>query len=67
MKKCKKCQNTKPYSDFGINKASNDGYSFYCKPCRRIYDKTRYKEKVGYSVKLTEEQKKKRTYRYTTW
>lgn len=40
-KKCSRCQETKPADQFGNNKASPDGLTYYCKPC----DKARREEK----------------------
>lgn len=43
MKYCKKCDNTKPKSDFGKNKNTKDGLQFYCKDCCKATTK-RYRE-----------------------
>jgi|LakMenEpi03Aug12_release.lakeMendotaPanAssembly.Ray.scaffolds.fasta_scaffold167481_2 hypothetical protein len=36
-KKCSKCQNIKPLSEFSKNKSHHDGYNNYCKCCRKQY------------------------------
>lgn len=33
LKKCSKCKENKPVSDFGLNQYSTDGYQSWCKPC----------------------------------
>lgn len=35
-KKCKRCNQTKPLTDFSKNKRSPDGKDFYCKACVKI-------------------------------
>ena len=42
MKKCFKCQETKPLSEFSKNKGRKDGHNPMCKSCMREYDKTRF-------------------------
>lgn len=34
-KTCSKCQTPKPLSEFGNNRTTKDGKSYYCKPCAR--------------------------------
>lgn len=43
MKNCKRCETTKPYSEFNKDKSSNDGCKFYCKECRKLESK-KYRE-----------------------
>lgn len=33
-KRCPKCQETKPVSEFGANATRQDGLSVYCRSCR---------------------------------
>lgn len=39
MKKCNRCQETKPFNEFHKNKVFQDGYAHYCKLCRSEYNK----------------------------
>ena len=41
MKKCSRCKETKPYSEFHKNSTTRDGYSYHCGACRCEY----YREK----------------------
>lgn len=43
-KYCPKCDQTLPVSAFGRNKRRRDGLMFWCKPCKRAYDKARYEK-----------------------
>ena len=36
MKTCKKCEETKEYSDFFKDKSKKDGFDIYCKECNKI-------------------------------
>ena len=38
-KYCKKCNNTKPVSEFYKNKSSKDGFQHWCKNCQKEYSK----------------------------
>lgn len=38
-KTCPRCQEKKPYSEFHKNAAQRDGYSPYCKPCKKATHK----------------------------
>lgn len=42
MKRCTKCQQEKPLSEFYKRKDSKDGYRSHCKSCMGIYEKERY-------------------------
>ena len=33
LKKCSKCKENKPASDFGLNNTATDGYQSWCKSC----------------------------------
>lgn len=39
MKKCYKCQQTKPLTDFCKDKSRNDGYNTRCKKCHYTYNR----------------------------
>ena len=42
MKRCSRCGEIKPYSDFHRDNRKGDGYQRYCKNCRRAYDHEYY-------------------------
>lgn len=42
MKRCPRCAETKPLTEFHKNPSRKDGVSSVCKPCRRLYDHERY-------------------------
>jgi len=44
MKRCIKCGQVKPVSEFHKNKGHNDGLSSYCKECKKEYYKEYHKE-----------------------
>lgn len=44
MKKCPKCLDDKPVSEFHKNAAKKDGLSVYCRPCNNRAEKERYKK-----------------------
>lgn len=39
MKLCKRCATEKPEEAFSKNKGSKDGLSFYCRECKKFYQK----------------------------
>ncbi len=41
MKKCTRCEEVKPFSEFQKRKASKDGFTAACKKCLSDYDKSR--------------------------
>jgi hypothetical protein len=45
MKKCSKCKEVKPYSDFGKQKTGKDGFRSSCKYCQKQY-REENKEKI---------------------
>lgn len=47
MKYCKKCDQTKPFSEFHIKRQMKDGYAPYCKKCTSEYDR---REHLGQMV-----------------
>jgi hypothetical protein len=63
MKKCYKCKEKKPYSNFPKNAAQFDGYNGMCSKCKNAYARSekgkaekrawwhRYEEKNGHKVK----------------
>jgi hypothetical protein len=44
-KKCNKCNEVKPFSDFNKDKSRKDGYYSICRLCKQIYNKEN-KEKI---------------------
>lgn len=38
-KRCFRCKESKPFSDFGLNRRERDGFSNECKECKRERDK----------------------------
>ncbi|UJQ87111.1 HNH endonuclease [Mycobacterium phage Vetrix] len=55
MKRCGKCGETKPYTDFNKNKAKQDGHQGRCRDCQRSGERKHYadndsrKERVRFS------------------
>lgn len=45
MKKCSKCQKKLSLDLFGKNKSEPDGYAYYCKPCKNLYNRQRFHDK----------------------
>lgn len=43
MKQCKKCGETKALEDFQKRTRNKDGYTDWCKVCKRAYDNAHYK------------------------
>lgn len=63
LKKCSTCKVKKPYSQFHLNRQTNDGYNYKCKSCRKkyedetalhrkIYQDNYYKSKKGESINI---------------
>lgn len=55
-KVCKKCKTEKPVSEFHFDKKQKDGYTRYCKDCRRVeaknyYQFVKYHKNIEYHVK----------------
>ncbi len=42
MKRCYKCNQEKPYSDFSLNKSHYDGFSSECRDCVNAYNRAYY-------------------------
>jgi hypothetical protein len=47
MKRCSRCGEIKPYSEFHKNTARKDGLQTYRKSCRRVIDHERYERRRG--------------------
>jgi hypothetical protein len=60
VKLCPTCQQIKPKSEFGKNKAKADGLQNQCNPCRKSYNATYYQ-------KTKEVQNPKRYLRHNEW
>jgi hypothetical protein len=50
MKRCPRCGETKPLSEFHTNRTRRDGVQTYCKPCRAKIDHERYERLRGTRV-----------------
>lgn len=50
MKRCSKCKQTKPLTDFHRNVLRRDGVQTYCKMCRAAIDHERYERSRGRAV-----------------
>ena len=68
LKKCSKCKEEKEYKNFNKNRAMEDGYSYYCKPCSsqivkdfwaKHPEKKRNKKYEGYNAEYYKENKDK--------
>ena len=46
-KKCGRCGETKPVSEFYVSQNNRDGYDKYCKECKKQYNQERYAKKVA--------------------
>ncbi len=55
MKTCTRCNVEKENICFGINRATNDGYSYYCKECTSILGKERREATPVYAEQAREE------------
>lgn len=63
LKRCSKCTEIKGLGEFSKNKNQKDGYSHYCKACRKIETKTRkkqhdcshYRRRYGITLEMYEE------------
>ena len=47
MKRCTKCGETKPLSEFGKHRLTKDGHAYRCKECARAYSKKYRKTASG--------------------
>jgi len=50
MKRCPRCGEEKPFSEFAKNRARRDGLQTYCKPCRAVIDHERYERRRGQPI-----------------
>ncbi len=50
MKRCSRCGEIKPYSEFHKNRARRDGLQTYCKSCRAVIDHDLYERRRGKPV-----------------
>jgi hypothetical protein len=50
MKRCARCGETKPLSEFHNHSGRRDGVQTYCKPCRAVIDHERYERTRGTRV-----------------
>lgn len=57
-KKCFKCDNVKPVSQFGKNKAKKDGLQTQCKLCRKITNNQHYANSENRRNRVRENRKK---------
>jgi len=57
VKKCNKCGETKPLSDWGENKAKKDGLQTRCKVCVREDNNRRYREDPKYKQRVKKNNK----------
>lgn len=48
MKKCSRCRETKPLTDFFANSKRKDGVQTYCKSCHLEYGRQRYADPESY-------------------
>lgn len=76
MKPCSACKETKPFSEFPINKALKSGYNSACKECmkkrsraqyrkhveKRLAEKAEYREKNREQLKLNAREYRKRAW-----
>jgi hypothetical protein len=53
MKKCNKCSEEKPLTEFGKNKSRKDGFTYKCKSCINKYSKNQYKNNKEQYKKTT--------------
>ena len=57
MKKCSNCLKIKPLEDFQKRASTKDGRTNLCKPCKREYDNSYYKNIPGRKSQITENRK----------
>lgn len=50
MKRCPRCGEVKPLTEFSRNAGRKDGVQSMCKRCRRVYDQERYRRLQGTSI-----------------
>lgn len=60
MKKCTTCDQEKLESEFSKNKSCADGYDYYCKICKSIYNKNYRQKNLSARRQYTNERRKTR-------
>jgi hypothetical protein len=60
MKKCSKCSEVKPESDFYRNNKQNDGFDYYCKACKNQMNEKWKKDNPKKSRALQNKYQKRR-------
>ncbi len=63
-KKCSRCKEVRPITDFWKNKTKNDGYNYVCRICYRDTDRKRYYKDVKQSRKAKNEMSRKMAEKY---
>jgi hypothetical protein len=53
-KQCSKCKEFKPMDDFGVNKQTKDGRSWYCKKCNAKRTRENWKKKHGENIQASD-------------
>lgn len=61
MKKCAKCKQIKPISEFSRHTGHKDGYQGWCKSCQRVYQRKYQKTERGKAVNRKSFKKYRRT------
>ena len=59
-KKCYKCQDVLPLTEFNKNKSKRDGYQYKCKECEKKYQKEWYKKNKKRHIWNSAKNKKRR-------
>lgn len=57
-KRCPRCKETKPISDFGIDRRNKDGHNLYCKACKKLYNDEQKEYRSAYMKKWHQEHPK---------
>lgn len=47
-KRCPRCKETKPLSDFGVDRRNKDGHNLYCKLCKKKYNDEQKEYRLKY-------------------
>lgn len=64
-KKCITCKLIKPYGEFGIDKSIKDGFSRYCKICKRINQNKKYQKNREHYLNKEKQRRKDNPERYS--
>lgn len=62
-KKCGKCKEVKPRSEFALNRSKKDGLQSYCKTCKKEYDHDEYQR----NAKTQVDNNRERRHRQRDW